>query len=364
MQNTRLIYVANARFPTQKAHGVQIAQNICEFVRQNVQVTLVVPDRKNDLPIETPFAYYGLSECSQVVRVWVLDWIDFFKPVGFFVEQITFAFSTFFYLLKESQETIIYGRDEFVFALVKLFVPNRKVFYELHDYPENSCIFWHWLFKKLDGVISTNNWKREQLIKILGVKSEKIIVARNGFMQKDYNISDDKSLHRRELNLHPDKIIVGYVGKLKTKGAVKGVEEIKETVKLLDKNENVALEIVTNAPHALVPKYLKAFDILLMPFPDTLHYAHYMSPIKMFEYMAAGRAIIATNLPSIREVLNDSNSVLIESSEPRAIALAIEKLVRDTNLRERLGQNAKRDSHEFTLDKRVDSIIKFIQDTK
>ena len=56
--------------------------------------------------------------------------------------------------------------------------------------------------------------------------------------------------------------------------------------------------------------------------------------------------------------------MLIESSEPRAIALAIEKLVRDTNLRERLGQNAKRDSHEFTLDKRVDSIIKFIQDTK
>jgi len=99
---------------------------------------------------------------------------------------------------------------------------------------------------------------------------------------------------------------------------------------------------------------------LLMPFPDTPHYAYYMSPIKMFEYMAAGRAIIATNLPSIREVLTDDNAVLIENSEPKVIATAIEKLAQDPDLRARLGQNAKRDAQEFTLEKRVKKIIEFI----
>ena len=97
-----------------------------------------------------------------------------------------------------------------------------------------------------------------------------------------------------------------------------------------------------------------------MPFPDTKHYAYYMSPIKMFEYMASGRPIIATDLPSIREVLNDSNALLIESSRPEVIARGVKKLVGEPNLADELGRSARESARELTLEKRVGKILEFI----
>src|SRR6185369_5103975 len=55
--------------------------------------------------------------------------------------------------------------------------------------------------------------------------------------------------------------------------------------------------------HGAVPLYLKAFDVLLAPFPQNEHYSYYMSPMKIFEYMASSRPIISTELPTIIESL-------------------------------------------------------------
>src|SRR3989344_8910940 len=76
-------------------------------------------------------------------------------------------------------------------------------------------------------------------------------------------------------------------------------------------------------PKKEIPKYLKAMDILLMPFPKTRHYEFAMSPIKMFEYMASGVPIIASDLPSVKEILNDSNAHFFS---PGSVELLSEKI--------------------------------------
>jgi glycosyltransferase involved in cell wall biosynthesis len=73
--------------------------------------------------------------------------------------------------------------------------------------------------------------------------------------------------------------------------------------------------------HEVIPLYQAASDILLMPYSRSISassgqdIAEVINPMKMFEYMASGRAIISADLPSIREVLNEGNAVLCSAGE-------------------------------------------------
>ena len=73
--------------------------------------------------------------------------------------------------------------------------------------------------------------------------------------------------------------------------------------------------------HEVIPLYQAASDILLMPYSRSISassgqdIAEVINPMKMFEYMASGRAIVSADLPSIREVLNEGNAVFVEAGE-------------------------------------------------
>jgi glycosyltransferase involved in cell wall biosynthesis len=70
-----------------------------------------------------------------------------------------------------------------------------------------------------------------------------------------------------------------------------------------------------------IPEYQMAADMLVLPnIPSTKESEKYTSPIKMFEYMASGVPIIASDMPSLREVLNDHNATLIPPGRCRSFA--------------------------------------------
>jgi glycosyltransferase involved in cell wall biosynthesis len=87
-----------------------------------------------------------------------------------------------------------------------------------------------------------------------------------------------------------------------------------------------------------VPKLLRGFDLALQP-----RAVRYASPLKLFEYMASGRAIIAPDQPNIREILtNGENAILFDPAEAGALWRAIRQGAADPELRERLGRAARR----------------------
>jgi glycosyltransferase involved in cell wall biosynthesis len=101
-------------------------------------------------------------------------------------------------------------------------------------------------------------------------------------------------------------------------------------------------------PNQDLPLYQSAADILLMPYSrsimgssGTADSASVASPMKMFEYMAAGRAIVTADLPVIREVLNEKNAVFCEPDEVGDWRLEIEGLLADEARRIELGKQAK-----------------------
>jgi len=77
--------------------------------------------------------------------------------------------------------------------------------------------------------------------------------------------------------------------------------------------------------------------------------------------MASKRPIIATDLPSIREVLSEKNAIIVKPGDPSDLANGIKKILEDKELAEQISQQAFRDVDNYTWEKRVESILDFIR---
>ena len=106
--------------------------------------------------------------------------------------------------------------------------------------------------------------------------------------------------------------------------------------------------------------FIKSADVLLLPnIPSTQESTFYTSPIKMFEYMASGVPIVASDLPSIREILNDRNAVLVKAGDASDLLRGITQALNDE--KNKFGMQAKKDVQQYTWLARAQNILKFIK---
>jgi glycosyltransferase involved in cell wall biosynthesis len=121
-------------------------------------------------------------------------------------------------------------------------------------------------------------------------------------------------------------------------------------------------------PNADVPLYQAACDALLMPYQSQVtvqgkgNTADIMSPMKMYEYMAAGRLILASDLPALRTVLNERNSVLLPSDRIDAWVEALQRMRRRPIQARSLAARAQKDVQPLTWRNRVRAILDFSWD--
>ncbi len=119
------------------------------------------------------------------------------------------------------------------------------------------------------------------------------------------------------------------------------------------------LQVAGFVENRLIPAYQSAADVLLMPYERVIttssggNTADICSPMKMFEYMAAGRAILSSDLPVLGEVLNAGNALLLPPEEPQAWLAALLRLVEDAPLRQQLGSRARADVEQYTWQARA-----------
>lgn len=106
-----------------------------------------------------------------------------------------------------------------------------------------------------------------------------------------------------------------------------------------------------------VAGWLRDADVLVLPNTPTRVSAAYTSPLKLFEYMASGRPIVASNLPSLCEILRpDDNAVLVEPGDPAALAGGITRVLGDATLAARLAARAQEDLRDYTWDRRAERL--------
>ena len=112
-----------------------------------------------------------------------------------------------------------------------------------------------------------------------------------------------------------------------------------------------------------ITRFQAACDVLLMPYQRRVSASSggdigsFLSPMKMFEYLACGRVIISSNLPVLLEVLNETNAILLPPEDPALWVSAILEIKEDHTRRETLGNNARRDAKSYTWESRAARIF-------
>lgn len=222
-------------------------------------------------------------------------------------------------------------------------------------------------FKHADLITCVSEPLRQELIG-RGVEKDKIIVTPNGVDPERYYPGIDKQTVRKKYNIGHDQVVIGFIG---TFGAWHGTEILTEAYAELRKDyQNIHLLMIGDgikmgevkqiiqANHleeyvtltGIVPQkegalYLAACDILVSPTlknPDGTPF--FGSPTKIFEYMAMGKGIVASDIDQMAEVLkNNETALLVEPNSVQAVKEAIGKLVENNELRTLLGQNARKE---------------------
>jgi glycosyltransferase involved in cell wall biosynthesis len=220
---------------------------------------------------------------------------------------------------------------------------------------------------------NAHNQHIENLFQTVIVKPDlSFTVSPNGVdLERFYNLPEPEQA-RTELNLRPG-FTIGYTGHLYAGRGMSLLVEMARRfpnlnflwvggkpedvnawrIKLLAENlHNVTLTGFID--NSRLPAYQAAAEILLMPYERAItgssggNSAGYASPMKMFEYMASKRTILSSDLPVIREVLNEHNAVLLPPDDPDAWATAIQACLDDPMLCEQLAVQAWQDVQPYT----------------
>jgi glycosyltransferase involved in cell wall biosynthesis len=374
----KLVYLAQIGLFDDWAHTVQIMKMCEAFAKNGVEVELVVPNRKVHNKNIDPFEY---NHTEKVFNIKKLPFIDLFytnpHPLFYWLRTSSFFISSRFYLLFKKYD-ILYTREIYS----SLFF--CKVYTELHSFPKNINLIKKFCLKKSKGLIVLTSFIKSKIVEV-GVVENRVLVAHDGVRMEDFSKKFTKSDSRNKFGITQTDNIFGYVGTLKTMGMEKGVSTAIDALNFLEHKyrlyvvggeqqhidfykkmafEKGVLDRVIFAGrvlHETIPEHISTCDVLVAPFPKTDHYEYYMSPLKIFEYMASMVPMVVTNLSSLREVLkNNETALFVEPSDAKALAFAIERLVEDNGLSKRIAYNAYTEMEQkYTWNKRAETILNF-----
>lgn len=372
-----IIFVINARMPTERAHGVQIVRTAEALIHAGVPVTLWVPARHNQIR-QSIEEFYDISIPIPLKKSWCIDLFGRISPVlAHRIVAYTFMLSVFFGRI-ERRARYITRNPEIAWVLR---LRGAKVWYEAHTAPKRFCRLFRFFLRGVCGIIANSDGTQDAL-RHIGFR--KVITIRNGVDLKRFAHNESKEELRKELGLPTHSLIAMYVGGFY---AWKGVGTLLDAWKdpalhkyvlvlvggsdaeiarlgkadlLFDHNERIIVR--SHQPAAIIPKFLRAADVLVLPnAPISDESILHTSPIKMFEYMASERPIIASDLPSIREILDEESAIFFRAGDSKSLADALIRVLNPKYDPSGIVAQARRRVEEYSWEKRAKRIIDILK---
>jgi glycosyltransferase involved in cell wall biosynthesis len=366
----KIVAIAGSHIPSDTANSMQVMKACSALVQLGHDLTLLVPEINVERLTFNIQQHYGIEFSFSI------EWLSGSSRRFFTFNAVRRA------LTYNPGLLYVWMPQSAVFGLLA----RKPVIFEAHLQPTGRFgPLWHRAFARLPG--------RKRLACItyalkltleedyhMRMRPADVVVAPNGVELERFASLPDPEAGRRFLGLReaPTVLCAGhlYAGRgadlflalarwtpsasfVWVGGRPADVEEWKRKAADLP---NVTF--TGFVPNRDLPNYLAAADILLMPYARSIlgssgdaSSAAVASPMKMFEYMAAGRAILTSDLPVIREVLDEHNAVFCPPEDIRAWQAALNDLLAEPRLRAALATQARREVQQYTWLARAQKIM-------
>jgi len=363
-----ILYVANIRMPTEKAHGIQIMK-ACEAFAYSQDIELVVPNRKSHIK-EDPFTYYGIKKRFKIKRLFTIDTVGW-GVLGYAFQSVMFGIVASIYT-KRKKPDVVYGRDEIVLVIIS-FLTRNKIVWESHDGAWN--LWARYLARRAKGMVVVTKGAID-FYKQNGVPEKRILAVSNGIDLNDFANPESKQEARVRLGLPQNEKIALYIGKL---DGWKGVETLLEASLLLSDVKVVIIggeemqvdELSKKYPNVTflgyknyidLPDNQAAGDVLVVPNTGKSDVStHFTSPLKLIAHLASNRPVVVSDLPSTRWVA-DGAALFVIPDDPKALAEGINNALNDQLLVSKLLQNTPKLVKNLSWSVRSRRVLNFLEE--
>lgn len=353
----RIIYVTHTRFPTEKAHGNQVAQ-VCHALAQlGHDVTLLAPTVRSAITADA-FVYYGLPPSFRVVYPGSFDALGspFVPgPLAFMVGMWSYRRSLRRYFRGHAADLLYVRSPSLLQPLLKTGLP---VMLELHTLPRHGKQLFARYCNRCFKVICLTTPMRDALLE-MGVDASRVTVESDGVDLTRFVALPDVATAKARLGLPADRPVIGYVGSLLARNTLeKGVKELVSALRLLKSRDVACIGLIVggpplarewyeqqarkeglterdvvfhdHVPAADVPSMIAACDVCVYPAPRAVgqFFLRDTSPLKLFEYLAACKPVVCSNLPPVRDVVDETCVTFCRPGDPSDIANGVAWVLR------------------------------------
>lgn len=396
----QIFYAAKYRLPTLRANSIQMFRTCEAFAKNGAVVHLLAEHRdlkpsQQASPRRWPLEktdYHGVEPLYHLVHPRHLWW----HWLGQDASKTSFARSSLDYVTRHNAlDALIYTRIPLIANLAAARGLNAVL--EVHNIDILQDANWQQLqpflsenqteTKAFLGVVAISQTLADELTSH-GLPAARILVAHDGidlerFAEPISPQAAREKLRRLDASIAPGdgEFVVGYCGHLYVGRGIEmliecarrrpqwkflmigGIDKHVAKYRALAGEKKVNNMIFTgHINNSALSHYLWSCDALTMPYENARDHSGFMSPMKMFEYMASGRAIVSADWPQIREVLRDGQNALLHGrGDVDELENALHRLANDPLLRDQLAHNALQDVGNYTWDERARRILEWLK---
>lgn len=372
----RLVYPLLWSQPDRKACREQSVNTAAALARLGVEVTLMLPRRSGDPAIsaDTLRDYFHVEGDFRVIQRasrWVGDGI---LPSSMWMRQVFRdpELASFDLIFSRIPAMLAAGGGSPLPFATDHYKPWPDALPPIRPFIRRTA-----KRRRCLGLVVHSRFAAESYRRI-GVAEDKLLVAHNGADPSRMLPRLSREQARFRLGLPVERPIAVYAGRV---NAMKGLDQLLSMADLrpdmsflLVGSEGEGeierkaaarsnVTIVAWQSPAELPLYLYAADVLVIP-PSRApleQFGNCVLPLKTFAYLAAGRPILAPDLPDTAELLADGkNAMIVPADDPQAAVAALDRIVGDSALATRLGEGASATAQALSWDSRAARIASFL----
>lgn len=360
----KISYISNSSCPSHLPSSLQIVKTCEHLSKYGNQVFLILPNTSIfNVKISN---FYNIKYKFELIR------LHKFKKFPIGLDYYLFSLLSFLKAKKISE--LIITRNYFVIFLCSLF--NIKCTIELHNDIKNESRIVRFIFNKfnilnsksISKIVCISQGVKKKYIEDFNLQNnKKIVVLPSG---SSLDIKYKNSLKKKRLNL-------GYFGTINPSRGINIILKLaqmdkfnnyfifggsKNQVRDLQKKHRLEnLYLRSHLNYKTVQMKISNMDILLMPYSNKVTVSgnvsdttNFMSPLKLFDYMSAGKLIISSDLEVLREIVDKNQCVFVKNYlNPMSWMLEIKKIKNNILKRNIIGKNSHIKSKLYSHNNRV-----------